>query len=100
MKFWEPIARRYSSVSCRSLTPEPGIFYITYNQLIYDFDFFSNFSAKETHQIAEAAQEKTAQLRAAFGLGEYYVDGSSFDPKRKEKEEAAKALAMAEKKYS
>ena len=57
------------------------------------------FSAKETHQIAEAAQEKNARLREAFGLGEYYVDGSAFDPDRKAKEEAAKALAMAQKKY-
>ena len=55
--------------------------------------------AKETHQIAEAAQEKNARLREAFGLGEYYVDGSAFDPDRKAKEEAAKALAMAQKKY-
>ena len=57
------------------------------------------FRAKETHQIAEAAQEKNARLREAFGLGEYYVDGSAFDPDRKAKQEAAKALAMAQKKY-
>ena len=57
------------------------------------------FRAKETHQIAEATQEKNARLKEAFGLGEYYVDGSAFDPDRKSKEEAAKALAMAQKKY-
>lgn len=54
--------------------------------------------AKETHQLAEAANEKHAQLRAAFGLSEYYVAGSSFDPERKKKEEEAKAMAQA--KYS
>lgn len=61
---------------------------------------FSLFSAKETHQIAEANQEKNARLREAFGLSEHYVEGSSFDPDRKAKEEAAKALAMAQKKYA
>ena len=60
---------------------------------------FVFFRAKETHQIAEATQEKNARLKEAFGLGEYYVDGSAFDPDRKAKEEAAKALAMAQKKY-
>ncbi|XP_025092135.1 serine/arginine repetitive matrix protein 2-like isoform X3 [Pomacea canaliculata] len=55
--------------------------------------------AKETHQLAEANQEKNQRLREAFGLNDY-VDGSSFDPNRKAKEEAAKATAMATKKYS
>ena len=58
------------------------------------------YRAKETHQIAEATAEKNAKLREAFGLSEHYVDGSSFDPNRKAKEEAAKALAMAQKKYT
>ena len=60
---------------------------------------FSLYRAKETHQIAEATQEKNARLKEAFGLGEFYVDGSAFDPDRKAKEEAAKAFAMAQKKY-
>ncbi|KAI8782950.1 serine/arginine repetitive matrix protein 2 isoform X6 [Biomphalaria glabrata] len=55
--------------------------------------------AKETHQLAEANQEKNARLKEAFGLTDY-VDGSAFDPDRKAKEEAAKAAAMAQKKYS
>ena len=53
------------------------------------------FRARETHQLAEANQEKNLKLREAFGLSEHYVDGSSFDPDRKAKEEAAKAAAMA-----
>ncbi|KAK3587267.1 hypothetical protein CHS0354_034412 [Potamilus streckersoni] len=63
-------------------------------------DEFGRPLAKETHQIAEATQEKNARLREAFGLSEHYVDGSAFDPNRKAKEEAAKAMAMAQKKYS
>ena len=55
-------------------------------------------SGKDTHQIAEANQEKNARLRDAFGLGDSYVDGSSFDPNRKAKEEAARAAAQ--KQYS
>ncbi|XP_035826707.1 serine/arginine repetitive matrix protein 4 isoform X2 [Aplysia californica] len=61
--------------------------------------FFKIFLAKETHQIAEANQEKNAKLKEAFGLTDY-VEGSAFDPDRKAKEEAAKAAALAQKKYS
>ena len=57
-------------------------------------------SSKETHQVAEANQEKNARLRDAFGLGEFYVDGSAFDPNRKAKEEAAKAAFKAQKEYA
>ncbi|KAH9502858.1 Serine/arginine repetitive matrix protein 2 [Bulinus truncatus] len=55
--------------------------------------------ARETHQLAEANQEKNARLKEAFGLTDY-VEGSAFDPDRKAKEEAAKAAALAQKKYS
>lgn len=57
-------------------------------------------SAKATHQIAEANQARNEQLKAAFGLSEFYKDGTSMDPQRKAREEAAKALAMAQKKYT
>lgn len=56
------------------------------------------FRAKATHQIAEASRERNEQLKAAFGLSEFFKDGSSMDPQRKAKEEAAKALAQ--KKYA
>jgi serine/arginine repetitive matrix protein 2 len=51
-------------------------------------------------QIAEANQEKNKRLKEAFGISEYYVDGSSLDPNRKAKEDEAKAVAMAQKKYA
>jgi len=57
-------------------------------------------SAKETHQIAEASQARNDKLRAAFGLSEFYKDGTSLDPQRKVKEQAAEALAAAQKKYA
>jgi len=56
--------------------------------------------AKETHQLAEASQARNEQLRAAFGLSEYYKDGSSLDPQRKAKEQAAQELAAVQKKYA
>jgi len=56
--------------------------------------------AKETHQLAEASQARNDQLRAAFGLSEFYKDGSSLDPQRRSKEQAAEALAAAQKKYA
>lgn len=56
--------------------------------------FIPNFSVRETHQIAEAQQEKNAKLREAFGISEYFVEGSSFDPERKAKETLAKGTAL------
>ncbi|XP_052797451.1 serine/arginine repetitive matrix protein 2-like [Mya arenaria] len=61
---------------------------------------FNVYLAKPTHQIAEATAEKNARLKEAFGISDYYQDGSSFDPNKKTKEDAAKALAMAHKKYA
>lgn len=50
--------------------------------------------ARDTHQIAEAQQEKNARLREAFGISNYFVEGSSFDPERIAKEELAKSAAL------
>lgn len=55
-------------------------------------------SVTETHQVAEAQQEKNAKLREAFGISEYFVDGSSFDPDRQAKEDVARSNAAQEKK--
>lgn len=56
--------------------------------------------AKESHQMAEANQAKNEAMRAALGLSSYFKDGSSFDPERKTKEEQARTLAIAQKKYA
>lgn len=40
----------------------------------------------ETHALAAANQQKNDRLRAAFGISNDYVDGSSFHTDRKEKE--------------
>jgi serine/arginine repetitive matrix protein 2 len=53
-----------------------------------------NYSLRETHQIAQAQQEKNAKLREAFGISEYFVEGTSFDPDRKAREELAKSEAL------
>lgn len=58
------------------------------------FTFLFNFSVRDTHQIAEAQQEKNAKLREAFNISEYFVEGSSFDSDRKAKEDLAKSLAL------
>lgn len=49
---------------------------------------------RETHQIAEAQQQKNAKLREAFNISEYFVEGSSFDSDRKAKEDLAKTVAL------
>jgi serine/arginine repetitive matrix protein 2 len=58
--------------------------------LFLPFLFFQ-FSVRETHQIAQAQQEKNAKLREAFGISEYFVEGTSFDPDRKAKEDVVKS---------
>jgi serine/arginine repetitive matrix protein 2 len=59
--------------------------------------YFNLCRTKASHQVAEANQLKNQAIRQAMGISDFYVDGSSFDPNRKAKEEAAKALAL--KKY-
>uniref|UniRef100_A0A336LTJ6 CSON004355 protein n=1 Tax=Culicoides sonorensis TaxID=179676 RepID=A0A336LTJ6_CULSO len=54
----------------------------------------STLSVRETHQIAQAQQEKNAKLREAFGISEYFIEGTSFDSERKAKEELAKSEAI------
>ncbi|XP_071446854.1 serine/arginine repetitive matrix protein 2 [Hetaerina americana] len=56
-------------------------------------DEFGRILVRETHQVAEAQQEKNAKLREAFGISEYFVEGSSLDPNRRAKEAAARAAA-------
>lgn len=58
---------------------------------------FHPFSVRETHEIAQAQQEKNAKLREAFGISEYFVEGTSFDPQRQAKEELAKSEALQKK---
>lgn len=57
-------------------------------------DEFGRFAARETHQVAAAQQEKNERLRSAFGISEYFVEGTSFDADRKGKEELAKSTAL------
>uniref|UniRef100_A0A6P4EH79 Serine/arginine repetitive matrix protein 2 isoform X3 n=1 Tax=Drosophila rhopaloa TaxID=1041015 RepID=A0A6P4EH79_DRORH len=57
-------------------------------------DEFGRVAARDTHQIAEAQQQKNAKLREAFNISEYFVEGSSFDSDRKAKEDLAKSVAL------
>jgi serine/arginine repetitive matrix protein 2 len=50
--------------------------------------------------ITEAQQEKNAKLRQAFGISEYFVEGSSLDPHRHVKEAQAKVADEQNKKYT
>ena len=54
-------------------------------------------SAKATHQLAEASNARNEALKKAFGISEYFKEGSSLDPDRKAKEKAA--MELAQKKY-
>jgi len=54
--------------------------------------------AAGSHQMAEAQQEKNARLKDAFGISEHFVEGSSFDPNRRAKEEEARKEKEAQQK--
>ncbi|XP_018010298.2 serine/arginine repetitive matrix protein 2 isoform X1 [Hyalella azteca] len=56
----------------------------------------SYVSVHETHAVAEAQHEKNAKLKEAFGISEYFVEGSSFDPQRRAKEEVVRQAREAE----
>lgn len=55
---------------------------------------------KDSHQVAEANKEKNDRLRAAFGISEFYEDGTAMNPNRKQREEEARNRAIAEKRYN
>ena len=57
------------------------------------------FSVKNSHEAAQAQIQKNNRLKDAFGISQYFVDGSSLDPNRKVKEEFARSVAMAQKSY-
>jgi len=69
------------------------------NTATVEYDEAGRPIAKATHQMAEANQLRNEQLKSAFGIGEFYKEGSSFDKERKAKELAAKTLAMVQAKY-
>lgn len=51
-----------------------------------DLCLFFPLRVTETHQLAELNEKKNERLRAAFGISDSYVDGSSFDPQRRARE--------------
>ena len=55
-----------------------------------EVDEFGRPVLKETHQIAEAQKEKNRQLKEAFGISSSFIEGSSFDPNRRDLEAAAR----------
>lgn len=58
-----------------------------FNNNYYQFMIFV-FSLKDTHQFADEQLKKNARLRDAFGISEFFIEGSSLDPERKTKEAA------------
>jgi len=54
--------------------------------------FILYFSVRDTHQFADEQLKKNARLRDAFGISEFFIEGSSLDPERKIKEAALAQL--------
>ncbi len=55
-----------------------------------EVDEFGRPVLKDSHQELAAQKEKNARLKSAFGLGEDFVDGSSFSRNREAIEKAEK----------
>ena len=57
--------------------------------------FFCSFinSITETHQLAEATEEKNMRMKEALGIKDDYKDGSSFDQELKEAQRKSEQLA-------
>jgi len=49
-------------------------------------------SVRDSHQFADEQLKKNARLRDAFGISEFFIEGSSLDPERKIKEAALAQL--------
>lgn len=47
------------------------------------FNLILIFSVRETHQLAEAQQDKNARLREAFGISSSFVEGTSLQSGRR-----------------
>jgi len=54
--------------------------------------FILYFSVRDSHQLADEQLKKNARLREAFGISEFFIEGSSLDPERKIKEAALAQL--------
>lgn len=59
--------------------------------LLYNY-YLLFYSVKDTHQFADEQLKKNARLRDAFGISEFFIEGSSLDPERKTKEAALAQL--------
>ncbi len=67
--------------------------------MIY-YDLVGYFRSKETHQLAQANDEKNRKLREAFGIGEY-DQKKIFERKAEEMKEAERRKAeIVNKQYA
>ena len=58
------------------------------------------FSATETHQLAQANDEKNRKLREAFGIGEYDQKGIAKQKAEEAKEAERRKAELANKQYT
>lgn len=66
---------------------------LLHRNLVADSFCVSTFSVIETHQLAEANEEKNARMKDALGIKDDYKDGSSFNQELKEAQRKSEQLA-------
>jgi hypothetical protein len=59
-----------------------------------------HFSSKETHQLAQANDEKNRKLREAFGIGEYDQKGKAKQKAEEAKEAERRKAEIVNKQYT
>lgn len=71
-----------------------------YDKTEIDYDEFGRPIAKETHQLAQANDEKNRRLREAFGIGEYDAKKATEQKAEQTKELEKRKVELANKKYA
>jgi len=71
-----------------------------YDKTEIDYDEFGRPVAKETHQLAQANDEKNRRLREAFGIGEFDKKKAAQEKAEQTKEAERRKAELANKKYT
>lgn len=75
-------------------------FKLTHNIHFYEKKMKIFFSAKETHQAAQANEEKNRKLREAFGIQEYDQKKQNEQKVKEAKEAERRKAELASKQYT
>jgi len=71
-----------------------------YDKTEIEYDEYGRPVSKETHQLAQANDEKNRKLREAFGIGEYDQKGAAKQKAEEAKEAERRKAEIVNKQYT